>query len=172
VKSAGAAAPNSPVVPPSQIRPRTVGKRRQPRGHSEAERLRVALLCPVWFPVPPPRYGGIEAVVSLLAEALSGAGHEVTVFASGDSQTRATVSWTYAQAPSERIGEPLPELRHVLACYERASEFDVISDHTARSPLRSASSAQHQFCTRCTALSMASSVRSTNRSLASRRASG
>ena len=129
-KSPGAAALSSAVMPPSQIRQRTVGKRPQPRGHSAAERLRVALLCPVWFPVPPPLYGGIEAVVALLAEALSDAGHEVTVFASGDSQTRATVSWMYAQAPSERIGEPLPELRHVLACYERASEFDVISDHT------------------------------------------
>ena len=130
VKSPGAAAPNSPVVPPSLIRPRTVGKRRQPRGRSEAERLRIALLSPVWFPVPPPRYGGIEAVVALLAEALSDAGHEVTVFASGDSQARATISWIYAEAPSERIAELLPELRHVLACYEHASEFDVISDHT------------------------------------------
>ena len=66
----------------------------------------------------------------MLADALSEAGHDVTVFASGDSKTRATLSWVYAQAPGERLGEPLPELRHVLACYERADEFDVISDHT------------------------------------------
>lgn len=92
--------------------------------------LRIALLCPVWFPVPPPLYGGIEGVVALLAEGLSHAGHDVTVFAAGDSRTDATLSWVYQQAPSERIGEPLPELLHVLACYERAGEFDVISDHT------------------------------------------
>jgi glycosyltransferase involved in cell wall biosynthesis len=97
---------------------------------SPAERLRIALLCPVWFPVPPPRYGGIESVVALLGETLSTAGHDVTVFASGDSETSARVSWIYARAPSERIGEPLPELRHVLACFERADEFDVISDHS------------------------------------------
>lgn len=69
-------------------------------------------------------------MVALLADALNEAGHDVTVFASGDSTTHAKLSWVYAQAPSERIGEPLPELRHVLACYERADEFDVISDHT------------------------------------------
>jgi glycosyltransferase involved in cell wall biosynthesis len=87
-------------------------------------------VCPVWFPVPPPRYGGIEALVALLADALSDAGHDVTLFASGDSRTRATLSAVYETAVSERIGEPLPELRNVLACYERAHEFDVVGDHT------------------------------------------
>jgi glycosyltransferase involved in cell wall biosynthesis len=84
----------------------------------------------VWFPVPPPRYGGIEAIVALLADALSDAGHDVTLFASGDSRTRATLSAIYPEAPSDRIGEPLPELRNVLACYERAGDFDIISDHS------------------------------------------
>jgi glycosyltransferase involved in cell wall biosynthesis len=102
--------------------------RNRPRPARDA--LRIALLCPVWFPVPPPLYGGIESVVSLLAEGLGDAGHDVTVFAAGDSRTDARLTWVYEQAPSERIGEPLPELRHVLACYERAGEFDVISDHT------------------------------------------
>ena len=92
--------------------------------------LRIAVLCPVWFPVPPPLYGGIENVVALLAEGLGEAGHDVTVFAAGDSRTNVKLSWVYEQAPSERIGEPLPDLRHVLACYARAGEFDVISDHT------------------------------------------
>ena len=102
------------------------------RGHRRPARdaLRIALLCPVWFPVPPPLYGGIESVVSLLAEGLDDAGQDVTVFAAGDSRTDARLTWLYEQAPSERIGEPLPELRHVLACYERAKEFDVIGDHT------------------------------------------
>jgi glycosyltransferase involved in cell wall biosynthesis len=97
---------------------------------STSERLRIALLGPVWFPVPPPRYGGIESVVALLGETLRAAGHDVTVFASGDSETSARVSWIYARAPSERLGEPLPELCHALACFERADEFDVISDHS------------------------------------------
>ena len=50
--------------------------------------LRIAILSPPWFPVPPTGYGGIELVVSLLADGLVDAGHEVTLFASGDSQTR------------------------------------------------------------------------------------
>ena len=104
--------------------------RRRSRSRPPSNSLRIALLCPVWFPVPPPSYGGIENVVALLAEELEHAGQDVTVFASGDSTADAKLSWIYERAPSERIGEPLPELRHVLACYERAGEFDVIGDHT------------------------------------------
>jgi glycosyltransferase involved in cell wall biosynthesis len=80
--------------------------------------------------VPPPLYGGIEWVVALLADGLVDAGHDVTLFASGDSHTKAKLSAVYPIAPSERIGHSLPELRHAVACYERASEFDVINDHS------------------------------------------
>ena len=45
--------------------------------------MRIALLAPVWFPVPPTGYGGIEWIVSLLADGLVDAGHDVTLFASG-----------------------------------------------------------------------------------------
>ena len=92
--------------------------------------MRVAILSPVWFAVPPTGYGGIELIVSLLADGLVDAGHEVTLFASGDSLTKAELAYTYEQAPSELIGRSLPELRHALACYTRASEFDVINDHS------------------------------------------
>jgi glycosyltransferase involved in cell wall biosynthesis len=97
------------------------------------EALRIAVISPVWFPVPPQRYGGTEAVVSLLADGLADAGHDVTLFASGDSQTRAKLSFVYEEAPSRRIGQTLPELRHCLDCYRRAEEFDVISDHAGLS---------------------------------------
>lgn len=109
---------------------RRPGGRSRPSPATPHERLRIALLAPVWFPVPPSRYGGIESVVDLLASALVEARHEVTVFASGDSTTDAPLSWTYPRALSERLGEPVPELRQALACYERAGEFDVINDHT------------------------------------------
>jgi glycosyltransferase involved in cell wall biosynthesis len=94
------------------------------------EKLRVAVISPVWFPVPPTGYGGIEWVVSLLADGLFDAGHDVTLFASGDSRTRAKLSYVYEEAPSELIGRSLPELHHALACYERQDEFDVINDHS------------------------------------------
>jgi glycosyltransferase involved in cell wall biosynthesis len=92
--------------------------------------MRIAILSPPWFPVPPTGYGGIEWIVSLLADGLAARGHEVTLFASGDSRTKATLSAVYERAPSELIGRSLPELRHVLAVLERADDFDVINDHT------------------------------------------
>lgn len=92
--------------------------------------LRIGILAPTWFPVPPTGYGGIEWVVWLLADGLVDAGHEVTLFASGDSRTTAKLRFVYEVAPSERIGHSIPELRHALACYERADEFDIINDHS------------------------------------------
>jgi glycosyltransferase involved in cell wall biosynthesis len=92
--------------------------------------MRIAILSPPWFPVPPTGYGGIEWIVSLLADGLTDAGHDVTLFASGDSKTKATLSAVFAEAPSEQIGRSLPDLHHVLAAYERAGDFDVINDHT------------------------------------------
>ena len=92
--------------------------------------MRVAVLSPVWFPVPPSAYGGIEWVVSLLADGLVDAGHDVTLFASGDSRTKARLASVYDVAPSEWIGHTFWELRHTVSCLARDHEFDVISDHT------------------------------------------
>jgi glycosyltransferase involved in cell wall biosynthesis len=92
--------------------------------------MRIAILSPVWFPVPPTGYGGIEWVVSLLADGLVEAGHDVTLFASGESQTKARLSSVYREAPSHRIGNSLPELYHALGCLGRADEFDVVNDHS------------------------------------------
>jgi glycosyltransferase involved in cell wall biosynthesis len=92
--------------------------------------VKVAVLSPVWFPVPPTGYGGIEWIVSLLADGLVDAGHDVTLFASGDSRTKAKLEWVYDVAPSAEIGRSQVEIRHALACFERAGDFEVISDHS------------------------------------------
>ena len=92
--------------------------------------MKIAILAPIWFAVPPSGYGGIEWVVSLLADGLTDAGHEVTLFASGDSRTKATLSSVFDEAPSELIGRTQPELLHGLSCYVRAEEFDIVNDHT------------------------------------------
>jgi len=94
------------------------------------EPLRIAVISPVWFPVPPTGYGGIEWIVWLLADGLVEAGHDVTLFASGDSYTKAKIECVFERAPSERIGQTLPEIHHCLHCYERAADFDVINDHS------------------------------------------
>jgi glycosyltransferase involved in cell wall biosynthesis len=92
--------------------------------------MRVAILAPPWFAVPPSGYGGIEWIVWLLADGLTDHGHDVTLFASGDSRTKANLAAVFEHAPSDQIGRSLPELRHVFACYEHAGDFDVINDHT------------------------------------------
>jgi glycosyltransferase involved in cell wall biosynthesis len=93
--------------------------------------VRVAVLAPVWFPVPPTAYGGIERVVAQLADGLAAKGHDVTIFASGDSRLRrARLASVYERAPTEHIGETYWEIRHLLGCYERQDEFDIVNDHS------------------------------------------
>ena len=92
--------------------------------------MRIGMIAPPWFPLPPQRYGGIEFVVSLLTEGLVARGHDVTLFASGDSETQARLSYIFARAPFEQMenGGHL-EVMHSLEAYTRAEEFDVIHDH-------------------------------------------
>jgi glycosyltransferase involved in cell wall biosynthesis len=94
------------------------------------DRLKIAVLAPVWFAVPPTGYGGIEWIVSLLADGLVDAGHDVTLFASGDSRTKAKLESVFDVAPSLLIGQAETELRHALSCLARADEFDVVNDHS------------------------------------------
>jgi glycosyltransferase involved in cell wall biosynthesis len=92
--------------------------------------VRIAVLAPPWFPVPPTGYGGIEWVVWLLADGLVDAGHDATLFAAGQSRTKARLDYVFEEAPSDEIGRTFPELRHALHCYARQDEFDLINDHT------------------------------------------
>jgi glycosyltransferase involved in cell wall biosynthesis len=92
--------------------------------------VRVALFSPVWFPVPPQRYGGIESVVKLLADGLVGAGLDVTLFASGESRTQARQISVFERSPANRIGETFWELQHALSFVERADDFDLVHDHS------------------------------------------
>lgn len=92
--------------------------------------MRILVIAPPWFAVPPAGYGGIEQVVALLADGLVAEGHDVTLLAAGGSRTRAELWATFEEAPSARIGDPAVELIHVLAGYRRRDEFDVIHDHT------------------------------------------
>jgi glycosyltransferase involved in cell wall biosynthesis len=99
--------------------------------------MRIGIVAPVWIPVPPQGYGGVEVVVSLLTEELVARGHDVTLFASGDSRTRATLRSAYETAPTERIWEVEPDAVHLgtayrFACasYEAGNGFDLIHDNT------------------------------------------
>ena len=92
--------------------------------------MRIGMIAPPWFPLPPKGYGGIELVVHLLTEGLVARGHDVTLFASGDSETLARLSFVYGRAPSEKIAtHGHIEIIHGLEAYSQAREFDVIHDH-------------------------------------------
>lgn len=94
------------------------------------ERMRIAIVAPPWFAVPPTGYGGIELVVSYLADGLVERGHDVTLFAAGGSRTKARLVATYPVPPSELLGDTLIEQHHALKAYEWWNEFDLIHDHT------------------------------------------
>src|SRR3954454_22923260 len=93
--------------------------------------LRIAQLAPPFMPVPPSRYGGTERVVSLLTEELVRRGHQVTLFASGESQTTAELVPVAPDALWQR-GDVDPVLAMSMTlgvCYGQAAEFDVIHSH-------------------------------------------
>ncbi len=102
--------------------------------------MKILQLAPVWERVPPPAYGGIEVVVSLLTEELVRQGHEVTLFASGDSVTSATLRSTYPRAlRPERDSVPDPDqivwIHNAAALIEAQDGYDVIHNHAGELPL-------------------------------------
>jgi glycosyltransferase involved in cell wall biosynthesis len=94
--------------------------------------MRIAQVSPLNESVPPSLYGGTERVVSYLTEELVRLGHEVTLFASGDSQTAANLVKVCPQAlwRDARIRETLPHhVRLLELVFREASQFDVIHFH-------------------------------------------
>ncbi len=95
-------------------------------------RLRIAQVAPPAEPVPPPGYGGTERVVGELVDELVGRGHEVTLFASGDSTARATLVPTVPRAlrPAGQSQDAWPyTVSTILEALRRQDEFDVIHAH-------------------------------------------
>src|SRR5690606_8108692 len=85
--------------------------------------------------VPPQKYGGIERVVHALIEELVAMGHDVTLFASGDSQTSAKLQSVYptslrAAKVKDLYGTNDYSVLNVLSAYQQQDQFDVIHDHT------------------------------------------
>jgi glycosyltransferase involved in cell wall biosynthesis len=107
-------------------------------------KLKIAQIAPPFYSVPPKNYGGTELVVYNLTEELVRRGHDVTLFASGDSQTSGTLQsvFPYALRGSKATSlfspradklhwmHGIPFLYHVSRVFEHPFEFDIIHDHT------------------------------------------
>lgn len=94
--------------------------------------MRIAQIAPLAEAVPPKLYGGTERVVSYLTEELVALGHDVTLFASGDSVTTATLAPMSPQALrlDKTIGDPnAPVFLMLERVLRRAHEFDILHFH-------------------------------------------
>jgi glycosyltransferase involved in cell wall biosynthesis len=94
--------------------------------------MRIAQVAPLYESVPPKYYGGTERVVSYLTEELVRQGHKVTLFASGDSETKGRLVAACQQSLrldkrcQNQMAHHFVMLEHV---FQRASEFDIIHFH-------------------------------------------
>ena len=104
---------------------------------SKSDPLRVAILAPISWRVPPRHYGPWEQFASLLTEGLVARGVDVTLFATSDSLTSARLVGTaprgYSEDPS--LDAKVWEALHIAAVFERASEFDLIHNSCDFLPL-------------------------------------
>lgn len=100
------------------------------------EQLRIAVVAPPFYSIPPQGYGGIEAVVALLVDGLVDRGHDVTLIAAGEPGTKARQISTFEEPQWERLGRPEPELLHAARVAGHLAELapDVVHDHTATGP--------------------------------------
>ncbi|ARV59373.1 glycosyl transferase [Nostocales cyanobacterium HT-58-2] len=94
--------------------------------------MKIAQIAPLWERVPPSTYGGIELVVSHLTDELVRRGHDVTLFASGDSQTLAKLEAVHPRAlrlDPDIKQAMMYEMLEASQVYQQAAQFDIIHSH-------------------------------------------
>jgi glycosyltransferase involved in cell wall biosynthesis len=95
--------------------------------------VKIAMIAPPWYRVPPRAYGGIEALVAGLVDELVLLGHDVMLVSAGPSRTAAqTVSTTLSEAPSSKLGDEAVALLHAELAEQAILDFapDIVHDHT------------------------------------------
>ena len=101
--------------------------------------MRIALICLLEMRVPPVGYGGTELVVSLLTEGLVDRGHDVTLFASGDSITNARLeSVCPCFLRGSQRDKAILNMLNVVSCLEHSGSYDIVHNHTALEGLATA----------------------------------
>ncbi|MDQ1626389.1 MAG: hypothetical protein QOI54_133 [Actinomycetota bacterium] len=98
--------------------------------------LRLAVVAPPFFEVPPAAYGGIEAMLALLVDGLVERGHDVTLIGAGRQKTKGDFVATYDQPCSDQLGDPLVELTHAARADRilRALDVELVHDHSTAGP--------------------------------------
>jgi glycosyltransferase involved in cell wall biosynthesis len=99
--------------------------------------MRIAVLAPISWRTPPRHYGPWELCASLLSEGLVALGHDVTLFATGDSETTARLRSVTPCGWSEdaSIDPKVAECLHISEVFDRAADFDIIHNHFDFLPL-------------------------------------
>ena len=100
--------------------------------------LRIAHIAPVATTIPPPKSGSVEMMTSLLTEGLVAHGHDVTLFATGDSTTTAKLHATYPHGYWHDLNMwpwELYEMLNLAAAVERSADFDIIHYEAAYYPM-------------------------------------
>jgi glycosyltransferase involved in cell wall biosynthesis len=102
-----------------------------------ADGLHIVMIAPPWQDVPPRAYGGIEEMLNGLIIALDRRGHEVTLIGAGSTTGPARFLGTYPKPPSDRMGDPLPDLLHAALARRMLADLvaDIVHDHSLAGPL-------------------------------------
>ncbi|MCC3763506.1 glycosyltransferase family 4 protein [Glycomyces sp. TRM65418] len=108
--------------------------------------LRIAMVVPPYFEIPPRAYGGVESVVADLTDSLIARGHEVTLIGAGTTTgTGAELVPVWPLPIPERLGEPMPEILHAALTRKAVAELaagpglDIVHEHTCAGPLNASS---------------------------------
>jgi hypothetical protein len=102
-----------------------------------AGELRVAMVAPPWYELPPTGYGGIESVCADLTDGLLAHGVDVTLIGVGTNGTGARFVRTFAQPQHHRLGDTMPDALHAAALPSILATLDVdlVHDHSFLGPL-------------------------------------
>jgi glycosyltransferase involved in cell wall biosynthesis len=102
------------------------------------QKLRIAVLSPIHWRTPPRKQGAWELVASNITEELVKRGHDVTLFATGDSVTKAKLKWVAPHAifnPADKLESKVYGYMHAAMPFELADQFDIIHNHFDGYPL-------------------------------------
>jgi glycosyltransferase involved in cell wall biosynthesis len=94
--------------------------------------MRIALVAPPWYSVPPRAYGGVELLLGGLADGLVARGHQVLLVSAGENGTLAQGAQTLERVASDRLGDEVTSLLHATLVEDALRDFrpDLVSDHT------------------------------------------